>query len=98
MNSERIKQFFVRLYEKANDEDIFSNSAQVAFYFLFALFPLLLFLVNIFGIFMGSSQEMRHELFMYLAQVMPSSAYDLVSKTLDEVVEGSSGGKLTVGL
>ena len=98
MNSERIKQFFVRLYEKAMDEDIPSNSAQVAFYFLFALFPLLLFLVNIFGIFLGSSAEMRHELFMYLGQVMPSSAYELVSKTLDEVVEGSSGGKLTIGL
>jgi membrane protein len=98
MDSEKIKRFFVRLYEKSFDEDIFSSSAQVAFYFLFALFPLLLFLVSIFGIVLGSSGDMRHELFMYLAQVMPASAYELVSKTLDEVVEGSSGSKLTLGL
>jgi membrane protein len=98
MNWEKIKQFFVRLYEKAFDEDIFSSAAQVAFYFLFALFPLLLFLVSIFGLVLESSENMRKELFGYLQQVMPASAYDLVFKTLDEVVQGSSGGKITLGL
>lgn len=95
---EKLKRLFVRLYEKAFDEDIFSSAAQVAFYFMFALFPLLLFIVSIFGIILGKSNDMRHELFNYLQQVMPASAYDLVSKTLDEVVQGSSGGKLTLGL
>jgi membrane protein len=98
MNTALIKRFFIRLYEKSFDEDIFSSSAQVAFYFLFALFPLLLFLVNIFGIVLGSNNEMRAELFNYLGQIIPASAFDLVSKTLDEVVQGSSGGKLTFGL
>lgn len=98
MNWEIIKRFFIRLYEKAFDEDIFSSAAQVGFYFLFALFPLLLFLVNIFGFVLGKSEDMRQELFSYLQQVMPGSAYDLVLKTLDEVVQASSGGKLTIGL
>ena len=98
MTSEKLKRFFVRIYEKAFDEDVFSSSAQVAFYFLFALFPLLLFLVNIFGFVLGQSNEMRQELFSYLRQVMPASAYDLVQKTLEEVVKGSSGGKLTIGI
>lgn len=95
---DKIKQFFVRLYEKAFDEDIFSSAAQVAFYFLFALFPLLLFIVNIFGLVLEKSDDMRHQLFGYLQQVMPASAFDLVSKTLDEVVAGSSGGKITIGI
>ena len=98
MTSEKLKRFFVRIYEKAFDEDVFSSSAQVAFYFLFALFPLLLFLVNIFGFVLGQSNEMRQELFSYLRQVMPASAFDLVQKTLEEVVKGSSGGKLTIGI
>ncbi|MGI9034471.1 MAG: YihY/virulence factor BrkB family protein [Pyrinomonadaceae bacterium] len=98
MTSEKLKRFFVRIYEKAFDEDVFSSSAQVAFYFLFALFPLLLFLINIFGLVLGKSNDMRLELFGYLRQVMPASAFDLVSKTLDEVVKGSSGGKLTLGI
>lgn len=98
MDTDKIKQFFIRVYEKAFDEDIFSSSAQVGFYFLFALFPLLVFLVSIFGLVLGNNNEVRAELFSYLAQVMPSSAYDLVNKTMSEVVEGSSGGKITFGL
>ena len=91
------KQLLTRLYEKAFDEDIFSSAAQVGFYFMFALFPLLLFLVSLFGIVLEKADDMRAELFMYLRQIMPGSALELVEKTLTEVVQGSSGGKLTLG-
>ncbi|MEO8072884.1 MAG: YihY/virulence factor BrkB family protein [Acidobacteriota bacterium] len=93
------KDFSKRLYTKAFDEEeILGVSAQVAFYFAFALFPLLLFLVSIFGIVLGSAGDLRQEMFFYLQQVMPGSAYELVQKTITEVTEGSSGGKLTLGL
>lgn len=98
MTWEKFKQFFIRLYEKSFDEDIFSSAAQVAFYFLFALFPLLLFVLTLFGFILGKADDMRHELFTYLRQIMPASAYDLVDKTLTEVVKGSSSGKLTIGI
>ncbi|HEX8735045.1 MAG TPA: YihY/virulence factor BrkB family protein [Pyrinomonadaceae bacterium] len=93
-----IKKFFVRLYKKTNDDDIFGNAAQVAFYFSFALFPLLLFLITLFGIILNSADDLRGELFSYLRQVMPGSAFDLVQTTLKEVTENSSGGKLTIGI
>lgn len=93
------KKFFKRLYQKALvEEDILSSSAQVAFYFTFALFPLLLFLISLFGIILESADEFRTELFIYLRQIMPYSAYDLVQSTIKEVTESSSGGKLTIGL
>lgn len=93
------KGFFKRFYVKAFDEeDIISNSAQVAFYFTFALFPLILFLVSLFGIILTSADDLRAELFLYMRQVMPVSAYDLVFKTIGEVTENSSGGKLTIGI
>lgn len=91
------KPFFYRLYERAMEEDIMSSAAQVAFYFSFALFPLLLFLVSLFGIILGSADDLRGELFYYLRQVMPGSAYELVQTTIIEVTTGSSGGKLTIG-
>ena len=94
-----LKTFFKRLYQKALfEEDILSTSAQVAFYFSFALFPLLLFLVSLFGIIIDSANEFRNELFFYLRQIMPYSAFDLVQKTIEEVTENSSGSKLTIGL
>jgi len=93
------KEFFWRLYTKGFDEeDLLSNAAQVAYFFLFALFPLLLFLVSIFGIVLGSASDLRTEMFQYLRQAMPGSAYELVQKTIEEVTESSTGGKLTFGI
>ncbi|HEX8248353.1 MAG TPA: YihY/virulence factor BrkB family protein [Pyrinomonadaceae bacterium] len=98
MNWEKIKKFFVRLYKKVNDDDILGNAAQVAFYFTFALFPLLLFLISLFGIILNSTDDLRGELFVYLRQIMPGSAFTLIETTLQEVAENTSGSKLTIGI
>ena len=92
------KQFFIRLYERTFDADIFSRAATVAFYFSFSLFPLLYFLVSLFGILLESSDGLRAELFSYLRQIMPLTVFDLIKKTVDEIVANSSGGKATLGL
>ncbi len=93
----KLKAILVRLYDVFFDEDILSRAAQVAFYLSFSLFPLLLFLVNLFGIIVGKADDLRQELFSYLRQIMPYSAYILVQKTILEVSENSSSGKLTLG-
>jgi membrane protein len=92
------KRFFKGLYDEASEADIFSRAAQVAFYFAFSLFPLLFFLVSLFGLILESTTVLKAELFEYLRQIMPWSAFDLVRKTVDEITESSSTGKLTVGL
>lgn len=91
------KDFLKKVYDEAMSEDVVSNAAQVAFYFIFALFPLLLFLLSLFGIVLESAENFRQELFMYLRQVIPASAITLIEQTLNEVVQSSSGGKLTFG-
>lgn len=92
------KEFFKRLYEKSvEEEDLMSNAAQVAFYFTFAIFPLLLFLVSLFGIILASA-NLQDELYLYLRQIMPLSAFVLVQNTITEVTANSSGGKLTLGI
>jgi membrane protein len=93
-----LKSFFTRLGEKITDDDILGNAAQVAFYFSFALFPLLLFLMSLLGIILSDKKELQNELFTMLGQVMPSSAFELVRSTLDEVTSHASGGKLTLGV
>jgi membrane protein len=92
------KEFFVRLYNKVDSTDVFNRAAAVAFYFSFALFPLLLFLVTLAGMVLDSTDSLKRDLYRYLFQIMPRSAYDLVHKTLDEIIESSSGGKLTIGI
>lgn len=94
------KSFLLKLYEKTIADDIFSSTAQVAFYFSFSIFPLLLFSVSLFGIFLDldTGGEFKQYLFSYLRQIMPYSAYVLVKNTVDEVLLNSSGGKVTLGL
>lgn len=92
------KSFFTRLYRKIDDDDITGNAAQVAFYFSFSLFPLLLFLLTLFGFLLTNAEKLRANLFSYLQQVMPVSAFELVNTTLTEVASNSSGGKLTIGI
>ncbi len=92
------KTFFKKLYAKVFDTDVQSRAAQVGFYFSFAFFPLLLVLIALFGLVLESTEGLRSELFTYLRQIMPWSAYQLVEKTLEEVIENSSGSKLTLGI
>ncbi|HEY0459646.1 MAG TPA: YihY/virulence factor BrkB family protein [Pyrinomonadaceae bacterium] len=94
---EYVKGIVYRLYDVFWAEDVLSRSAQVAFYLSFALFPLLLFLVNLFGLILGQAEGLQQELYSYLRQIMPYSAYILVQKTILEVTENSSGSKLTFG-
>ena len=92
------RDFGTKLWQKVGDDDILGNAAQVAFYFSFALFPLLLFLMSLLGIILSDKEQLQTELFTILSQVMPQSAFDLVRETLDEVTEKSSGTKLTLGI
>lgn len=94
----KLKDLLTRLWEKISDDDIIGNAAQVAFYFSFALFPLLLFLMSLLGIILNDKQDLQNQLFLMLGQVMPASALDLVRTTLTEVTAHASGGKLTLGV
>jgi membrane protein len=91
-------EFFKRVYQKITETDVLSRAATVGFYFSFAFFPLLLCLVTIFGLVLGSSSGLKGQLYAYLAEIMPGSAYELVQKTMEEIIENSSGGKLTFGI
>ncbi len=91
-------EFFKRLYKKADDSDLFNRAAQAAFYFSFALFPFIFFLVSLFGMVLTSTDALKAELFEYLRQIMPTSVFVLVRNTVEEVAANSSSGKLTLGL
>ncbi len=92
------KRFFIQLYKRSIDADVFSRASQVAFYLFFALFPLLFFLVSLFGMVLGSSGGLKDELFEYIGQIAPTPVFALVEKTVVEIVANSSGGKATLGL
>lgn len=91
------KEYVGKVYEKFVAEDVTTNAAQVAFYFIFALFPLLLVLLNLIGIFLGAAEGVKEELFVYLEQVVPATALKLIQETIGELTAEGGGGKLTFG-
>jgi membrane protein len=92
------KQMAGRVWNEMSRDDAFGDAAKLAYYFLLALFPLLIFLTSAIGLIVGSGTGMRHTLFQYLARVMPSSAFQLIDSTMLEVTSASSAGKLSFGL
>jgi len=94
----RLKKFGSRLWARMGDHDIFGRAAQLSYYFLLALFPLLLFLMSLLGYFAQAGSDLRNKLLTYLATVMPYSAVTLVRTTLDEISQSAGGGKLSLGL
>ena len=87
-----------RVWAEMQRDDVFGDAAKLAYYFLLALFPLLIFLTSIIGIIIGSGTGMRHMLFNYLARVMPSGAFHLIDQTMLEVSTASGTGTLSFGL
>lgn len=91
------KKMVVRVWNEMNRDDVFGDAAKLAYFFLLALFPLLIFLTSAIGLIVGGT-GMRHTLFQYLARVMPSSAFQLIDSTMLEITNSSSAGKLWFGL
>src|SRR5258707_775844 len=87
-----------RLYTRFNDHALLARSAQLSYYFLLALFPLLVFLVTLLGYFAQAGSQLRSALLNYLGTVMPYSAITLVHSTLDEISDARGGGKLSFSL
>jgi len=87
-----------RLVRRIKDDRIFGRAAQLSYYFLLALFPLLLFLINILGYLAQEGTLFRDKLLVYLAALMPGSAFALVRATVDEISVSRGTGKLSFGI
>jgi membrane protein len=87
-----------RVWGEVQGDDVFGRSAQLAYYFLLALIPFLLFLTSVIGLVLGSGTGLRHSLFNYLSQVLPGDAFKLVDSTMYEVSAASGGGKVAFGI
>jgi membrane protein len=91
-------QLAKHLWEEFLRGEILTQAAAVAYSFFLAVFPLLLFLTALFGIFAAHRLELQHRLFQYLAQILPPVAYQVVAKTFEEIVRSSGGEKMTFGV
>jgi membrane protein len=73
--------------------------AELAYYFLFSVFPLLLFLTTLIGYLAGPESKLRVLLFRYLERFSPSAEVtELLRGTLEQVIAGRGGARLSLSL
>ena len=93
------KELGVRLWRQIYEDELLGRCAELAYFFLFSAFPLLLFLTTLLGYLAGASDALRWNLSWYLARISPSQDVTaLLTQTLQEVTVAKSGLKLYLSL
>src|SRR5687768_15797428 len=88
------KELTKRVWHETNEDKVWGSAAELAYYFLFALFPMLIFLTTL----VGFLPEFQQTLLNALARTLPSEAMKLIINTLRDVTENRSGGLLSIGI
>jgi membrane protein len=85
-----------RVIAEIRDDDCLSRAAQLAYYFLFALFPFFLFLTTLLGYL--PIPDLLDRLLEALGQMLPGEALQLVQDNIRQLVTGQRGGLLSFGI
>ena len=93
------REIGVRLWRQIYQDELLGRSAELAYFFLFSAFPLLVFLTTLLGYMAGASASLRFNLLWYLAKISPSPEItSLLTDTLNEITVVRSGFKLYASL
>lgn len=92
------RQLGRNVWAEMSEDRILGRAAQLSFYFLLSLFPLLLIMVTLLNRFAFVESALRGALFKLLNSVVPDSASDLVDGVLQHLSEGISGTGISFGL
>ena len=91
-----VRELARRVIHEIQDDDCFGRAAQLAYYFLFALFPFFLFLTTLLGYL--PIPNLLERMMEVLAQVLPGDALRMVQENLRQLVTGERGGLLSFGI
>ena len=80
------------------DDNLLGRSAELGFYFIFALFPTLVTACSILGLAARSAANFYENLLQYLWIVVPPTALGTVLEAFNQTTAAATSGKLTFGL
>src|SRR5262245_16980025 len=85
-----------KLWKKIFADNVFGRAAQLAYYWLFSIFPLLIFLTTLLAFL-----PMRRELDQWIGAfgaVLPPEAYMLLNNTFQQIASQQRGGLLSFSI
>ncbi len=92
------KELARRVVSGISKNDLTGRAAELAYYFFVAIFPMLIFLLGIFGILASTGSTLRAEVVGWVGRVMPSAGQQIVHRFIDETARSSGTGKLSFGI
>lgn len=88
------KGFGKELAKRIREMDVIGLGAQLAFFFLLSIFPLLLFLITL----LPYLNLTKDQVYDFLVQIMPAEIYVLIEETLNEILTTQNTGLLSFGI
>jgi membrane protein len=89
-------EIVLRVWEKLFEDQVFGRAAQLAYYWFFSLFPLLIFLTTLLA-FLPVAEDVNQWI-SALETVLPVEAYALVRETLDQIINRPRHGLLSFSI
>jgi membrane protein len=86
------------LARRIHTDDLFGRSSQLAFDFLLAIFPLMLFMLTVLGLFASHSLRLQGSLMAHVSHFLPRSAFRLLNRVTREIAQNAGGAKLAFGI
>ncbi|HZR64961.1 MAG TPA: YihY/virulence factor BrkB family protein [Terriglobales bacterium] len=93
-----LRQLGKKVFNGINEDNLLGGAAELAFNFVLALFPMMIFLLSLLGLFASRGTALRGQLVSYFSSVLPPDAATLITKTIGEVMHNASNGKITFGI
>ncbi len=93
-----LKEVAKRTWKGIDEDNLFGRASQLAYSFFSAIFPALIAMSALMGLFAQSSGKLYVELLGKIGQLIPPSAFALVTQTFQQTTSASTTGKVTFGL
>jgi membrane protein len=93
------RQLGLRLWRQIWEDELLGRCAELAYFFLFSIFPLLLFMTTLLGYVAEANPRLQDSLFHWMARVTPSrDVTALLNHTLMEIRAARNGTRLYLSL
>mgnify|MGYP000144327784 CR=1 FL=1 len=92
----RVSTLARRVWDEINADDVWGYAAQLAYYFLFSLFPFFIFLAALLAYI--PIPDLMEQIMALLGQLLPGTVLDMVKDNVLELVTQPRGGLLSFGI
>jgi membrane protein len=92
------RQLARKVLQGIREDDLVARSSGLAFNFLLALFPMLLLILALFGLYASRSSQLQGSLLTHFSHVLAPAAFESLSKVTIGLASNVSGRKVTFDL